>query len=92
MANRIEPNARLRFLTPSYGGYYSETPHVDPDPLSLFRYDVTAGGSWSKVNTKGDNVVRAAEGAAAVIPAQRGLSDLSWFYFGGHEDSYTVAG
>jgi hypothetical protein len=77
-----------------YGGEYSDDPVVTPDPFNLWAYDI-AGESWSNVASKtsvssdsgSTSIQRAAEGAGASIP-NRGLM----YYFGGHEDAFTVEG
>ncbi|KAK9900561.1 hypothetical protein P389DRAFT_14601 [Cystobasidium minutum MCA 4210] len=72
-----------------YGGYFSDNPTVAPDSNKLYRYSLSSG-SWSTVNTGGDTVTRVAEGASAVAPPQGDSDEPTFFYFGGHIDSYTT--
>lgn len=45
------------------------------------------------MQTRGDTVLRVAEGSSAVIPPEQGTSSQPVFhYFGGHLDSFTVPG
>lgn len=78
-----------------YGGYFSDNPSVAPDANKLYRFNIPSN-SWSAVDTNGDTVTRVAEGAAAVVPAAgnngSSESDPTFFYFGGHLDTYTVQG
>merc|ERR1712093_98235 len=73
-----------------YGGYYSDNPTVAPDAVKLYEYTV-ASSSWSTVDTTGATVERSSGGAAAVTPASANASSSFW-YFGGHLDSYTTEG
>ncbi|KAJ4272167.1 hypothetical protein NW762_000878 [Fusarium torreyae] len=80
-----------------YGGQFSDTPYVDPEPESVWRYSIndeewtefknpkTSAGNESE---KGNQPVhRAAEGAGLSVPEL----GLSW-YFGGHLDWATTPG
>jgi len=74
------------------GGYTSDNPIVTPDEFKLYQYNVDSS-SWSAVQTRGDTVLRVAEGSSAVIPPEQGTSAQPIFhYFGGHLDSFTVPG
>ena len=80
-----------------YGGQFSDTPYVDPEPESLWKYSIkdeewteykepeTSSGNYSDAG--GKPVHRAAEGAGLSVPEL----GLSW-YFGGHLDWATVPG
>ncbi|KAM5356117.1 hypothetical protein ACJ41O_002763 [Fusarium nematophilum] len=80
-----------------YGGQFSDSPYVDPQPESIWRYSIndetwaefknpkTSAGNESEA---GDEPVhRAAEGAGLSVPEL----GLSW-YFGGHLDWATTPG
>ena len=79
-----------------YGGEFSSSPSVAPQPFALWEYDVPAS-SWTSYPTPsatagpnapdGGPVQRAAEGAGA---SAAGLG-RAW-YFGGHLDGYTTVG
>lgn len=80
-----------------YGGQFSDTPYVDPEPESIWRYAI-ADKEWTEWDdpktTKGNfstdsdqPVQRAAEGAGISVPEL----GRSW-YFGGHLDWATVPG
>ncbi|KAK4169952.1 hypothetical protein QBC43DRAFT_39501 [Cladorrhinum sp. PSN259] len=80
-----------------YGGQFSDTPFVEPAPVSVWRYNVprqtwtefknpkTSGGNAS--TDGGIPVQRAAEGAGISVPEL----GVSW-YFGGHYDEHTTPG
>ncbi|TVY48258.1 Kelch repeat-containing protein [Lachnellula occidentalis] len=80
-----------------YGGMFSDSPMVDPLPVSTWEYNIkssnwiehsspqTSPGNYSD---GGDQPVqRAAEGAGLSVPEL----GRSW-YFGGHQDSHTTQG
>ncbi|CZR35073.1 uncharacterized protein FPRO_00805 [Fusarium proliferatum ET1] len=80
-----------------YGGQFSDTPYVDPEPESVWRYSIkneewtefknpeTSAGNESEPGNR--PVHRAAEGAGLSVPEL----GLSW-YFGGHLDWATTPG
>ena len=80
-----------------YGGYFSSNPTTSPLPFSTWEYDIKSG-EWIEhsdpTTSAGKNapdnnqpVLRSAEGATVSVPSLgRG------FYFGGHQDLYTVPG
>ncbi|KAK4226733.1 hypothetical protein QBC38DRAFT_365818 [Podospora fimiseda] len=80
-----------------YGGQFSDTPFVEPAPVSVWRFNIprqtwtefknpkTSGGNAS--TDGGIPVQRAAEGAGVSVPEL----GLSW-YFGGHYDEHTTPG
>jgi hypothetical protein len=80
-----------------YGGYFSDTPPVDPLPVSVWEYDIrsskwiehtspeTSAGNASE--PEGQPIQRAAEGASLSVPEL----GRSW-YFGGHLDLHTTQG
>lgn len=74
----------------SYGGYFDDNPVVEPDANKLFSYSVSSG-NWDVVQTSGDNIARVAEGAAALAPGNAS-AEPSFYYFGGHLDSFTTQG
>ncbi|CAM1507116.1 Fc.00g067570.m01.CDS01 [Cosmosporella sp. VM-42] len=80
-----------------YGGQFSDTPYVDPEPESVWKYSIN-DGTWTEFKdpkTSAGNasdpadqtVHRAAEGAGISVPEL----GLSW-YFGGHLDWATTPG
>jgi hypothetical protein len=80
-----------------YGGQFSDSPYVDPEPESLWKYAIkddkwtefpnpeTSEGNFSA--PANEPVHRAAEGAGISVPEL----GLSW-YFGGHIDWATTPG
>jgi hypothetical protein len=77
-------------LGTDYGGYFSDTPEVSPDSNKLYQYSLSSG-SWSAVDaTGGDTITRVAEGASAVAPPQGDETEPTFYYFGGHIDTYTA--
>lgn len=80
-----------------YGGQFSDSPYVDPEPVSLWKYGIrdrkwtefpnpeTSEGNFSAPANQ--PVQRAAEGAGISVPEL----GLSW-YFGGHLDWATTPG
>ncbi|KAI0015903.1 hypothetical protein F4780DRAFT_37919 [Xylariomycetidae sp. FL0641] len=80
-----------------YGGEFSDTPAVEPSPVSTWMYDIgsssweefqnpkTSAGNYSE--PAGQPIQRAAEGAGVSVPEL----GLSW-YFGGHLDWATTPG
>lgn len=72
-----------------YGGYFSDNPNVAPNENQLYQYSVSSK-SWSASNARGDTVTRVAEGASAVSPPQGNETEPTFYYFGGHIDSYTA--
>ena len=71
-----------------YGGQFSDTPEVKPDPYSMWSYDIPSS-KWeeyaSPETIDGEPVQRSAEGSGVNIPhLGRGL------YFGGHLDRFTT--
>jgi hypothetical protein len=80
-----------------YGGYFSDSPPVDPLPVSVWEYDIgssnwiehknpmTSAGNASE--PEGQPIQRAAEGASLSVPE----IGRSW-YFGGHLDLHTTPG
>lgn len=80
-----------------YGGQFSDSPYVDPEPESLWKYSIkdkewlefpnmeTSEGNFSA--PANEPVQRAAEGAGLSVPEL----GLSW-YFGGHLDRATTPG
>ncbi|KAK5169061.1 uncharacterized protein LTR77_006370 [Saxophila tyrrhenica] len=97
------PDVALGYLWNSYdslylyGGQFSWKPPVEPEPFSLWEYDI-ADSSWTEhsnpetssgksATDEGEPVQRSAEGAGVSVPSLgRG------FYFGGHLDAYTTPG
>lgn len=59
--------------------------------MNTFAYNITAR-SWRPINTTGDNVLRASEGASAVVPGIGSNGAPMAFYFGGHLDWASVLG
>ncbi|KAF3173368.1 hypothetical protein TWF225_009821 [Orbilia oligospora] len=74
-----------------YGGQYSDTPPVEPDPFELWKYSIKES-KWSTdastTNTQ-PKIERAAEGAGVTIPNR---DNPRGYYFGGHLDGYTTNG
>jgi len=80
-----------------YGGQFSDTPFVEPESMSLWKYNIPSKTwieyqspvtSQGKYSDGGDvPVQRAAEGAGLSVPEL----GLSW-YFGGHLDMHTTQG
>ena len=80
-----------------YGGEFSDSPDVEPSPMSTWEYRISSG-SWiehgNPVTSAGESapdsdvpVQRSAEGAGVNVPSLgRG------FYFGGHQDLHTTPG
>lgn len=80
-----------------YGGMFSDSPVVDPLPVSTWEYNIgssqwiehtnpqTSPGNYSDGGNQ--PVQRAAEGAGLSVPEL----GRSW-YFGGHQDSHTTQG
>jgi hypothetical protein len=80
-----------------YGGYFSDTPPVEPLPVSVWEYQIgssnwiehanptTSAGNYSE--PEGQSIQRAAEGASLSVPE----IGRSW-YFGGHLDLHTTPG
>lgn len=77
------------FTETDYGGYFSDNPNVAPDANRLYRYSISSK-SWSAANAGGDTVTRVAEGASAVSPPQGSQTEPTFYYFGGHIDTYTT--
>lgn len=80
-----------------YGGEYSEFPFEDPDPVTLWEYEIKSS-SWkehqnprtSAGNSSADGdlpIQRVAEGAGVTVPEL----GRGWL-FGGHYDHYTTLG
>ncbi|KAI0111696.1 hypothetical protein F4814DRAFT_423318 [Daldinia grandis] len=80
-----------------YGGEFSDSPVVQPSPISTWMYDV-ASSTWTEFqdlktsagnfsDPEGTPVQRAAEGAGISVPEL----GISW-YFGGHLDWATTPG
>ncbi|KAI1846636.1 hypothetical protein JX266_007209 [Neoarthrinium moseri] len=80
-----------------YGGQYSDTPRVSPDPVSTWKYAISSS-SWIQYENPQTSagkysaaanvpVQRAAEGAGISVPEL----GRSW-YFGGHLDVATTQG
>ncbi|TVY27341.1 Kelch repeat-containing protein [Lachnellula hyalina] len=80
-----------------YGGMFSDSPAVDPLPVSTWEYNIKSSQWTEHTNPQtspgnysdgGDQPVqRAAEGAGLSVPEL----GRSW-YFGGHQDSHTTQG
>ncbi|KAK6514370.1 hypothetical protein TWF506_008766 [Arthrobotrys conoides] len=77
-----------------YGGQYSDTPPVQPDPFKLWKYSIK-DSTWSTPSTTTSSsttqqkIERAAEGAGVTIPDK---NNPRGYYFGGHLDGYTTNG
>lgn len=80
-----------------YGGQFSDSPYIDPEPESIWKYSIS-DGKWTEFSDPrtsagnysepaGEPVHRAAEGAGLSVPEL----GLSW-YFGGHLDWATTPG
>lgn len=70
-----------------YNGQFSDTPPQDPTAHQVWEYSIS-NNAWSTVDTQGTTPLRVAEGAGALVPS---LGDANTaFYFGGHEDVFTV--
>ena len=72
-----------------YNGQFSDTPPVDPTTHQTWEFDIKSG-DWSTVSTTGANPARVAEGAGALVPGAGTNGQPKAFYFGGHEDIFTV--
>lgn len=72
-----------------YNGQFSDTPPQDPTAHQLWQYTI-GDNRWSTVDTQGSTPLRVAEGAGALVPNVGSDSNGVAYYFGGHEDLFTV--
>ncbi|KAH9807902.1 hypothetical protein DFH28DRAFT_1001077 [Melampsora americana] len=73
-----------------WGGQFADNPIISPGPMNPFKFDLQSL-TWSSINPKGDQVLRASEGASALVPNLKDPSkDHLGYYFGGHLDWASV--
>lgn len=73
-----------------WGGQFADNPYISPGPSNTFKFD-TQSLTWNQINnTMGDQVLRASEGASALVPNLGSNSNHLAYYFGGHLDWASV--
>lgn len=72
-----------------YNGEFSDTPPQDPIQHQVWQYNIP-DNAWSTVSTEGNTPLRVGEGAGALAPRVGTDGAGLAYYFGGHEDVFTV--
>lgn len=72
-----------------WGGQFADNPSILPGPTNTYKFDLSLM-TWNSINTNGESVLRASEGASALVPNLGSGSNHLAYYFGGHLDWASV--